>query len=202
MVTNKKPFYKKWWFILIAVICVIGIVSEVSDDENSEVKKEGTATKTPEVTEEVESKEITEKEVVKEEKTEEEEKKEVVEVVETVIDTSVFEYATNTEVTDAIDINQHVTVKVFVSEEADAGMAVMNVVNQSYDFIQQDDVKDAKTITIFVTQNDKKIVQYTVQKDKFEPNDSVPMSDLVLNASEIEFMSDEVKAFGEAMETW
>lgn len=184
MVTNKKPFYKKWWFILIVGVCVIGIVGGISEEEVTEtnipvVKKDVTTEK-----EEVE---------VVEEDTED---------VEPLIDTSVFEYATNTEVTDAIDINQHVTVQVFVSEEAEAGMSVLNVVKQSYDFIQQEDVKDAKTITIFVTQNDKKIVQYTVQKDKFVPNENVPMSDLVLKASEIEFMTDEVKAFGKTMESW
>ena len=188
MVTNKKPLYKKWWFILIVAIFVIGIIANISEDGTSEVKKEVTA---PVVKEDVEK----DKEVVVE-------KEEVVEEVEPSIDTSVFEYATNTEVTDAIDINQHVTVRVFVSEEAEAGMSVLNVVKQSYDFIQQEDVKDAKTITIFVTQNDQKIVQYTVQKDKFVPNESVPMSEVVLKASEIEFMTDEVKEFGKTMETW
>lgn len=183
MGTNKKPFYKKWWFILIVAVFVIGIVAGISE--------EVTETNVPVITKDV----TTEKEEVE---VVEEETKEV----EPSIDTSVFEYATNTEVTDAININQHITVQVHVSEEAEAGMSVLNVVKQSYDFILQEDVKDAKTITIFVTQNDKKIVQYTIQKDKFAPNDNVPMSDLVLKASEIEFMTDEVKTFGKTMESW
>lgn len=180
---TKNSFYKQWWFILIVVLFSLGVIGEILDDGDSEEIEEVAKIETPVV-----------KDVVK--------KRDPVEVVKPSIDTSVFEYATYTEVTDAIKTNQHVTVKVIVSEENKPGMAVQSVINQTFDFIQQEDVKDAKTITIFVTQNDKKIAQYTVQMDKFIPNETDPMSDLVLKASEIEMMSDEVKEFGAALGSW
>lgn len=121
---------------------------------------------------------------------------------ESTINTDVFAYATKTEVTDAIDINDHVTVFVYMSEELTPGLASQHVLNQTYDFIQQEDVKDAKTISINVKQGDTKIFQFTVDTTKFKTDDEIPMSDLVLEASEVEFMTDEVKEFGEIMEMW
>lgn len=121
---------------------------------------------------------------------------------ESTINTDVFAYATKTEVTDAIDINDHVTVFVYMSEELTPGLASQHVLNHTYDFIQQEDVKDAKTISINVKQGDTKIFQFTVDTTKFKTDDEIPMSDLVLEASKVEFMTDEVKEFGEIMEMW
>lgn len=64
----------------------------------------------------------------------------------------------------------------------------------------QEDVAGAETVTILVTQNEKKIVQYTVNKNESKPNETDAMSDLVLQASEVEMMSEEVKEFGTTME--
>lgn len=128
---------------------------------------------------------------------------EVVEdVTETTIDTSVFEFATKVDVTDALRTNQHVTVKLVISEDSKPGMQVQNIITQTFDFLQQDDIKDAKKITVLVLQNDIKVTQYTVQKDNFVPNETDPMIELVLQASEIEQMSDEVKQHGESLELW
>jgi hypothetical protein len=123
------------------------------------------------------------------------------EVTQPTIDTSVFEYATDIEVTDALSTNQHVTVKLTISEASKPGMQVQNIIKQTFDFLQQNDIKEAKTVTILVLQNEK-IAQYTVDKEKFVPNESESMVDLVLQASEIEHMSDEVKQHGEALELW
>ena len=118
------------------------------------------------------------------------------------IDTSVFEYAKDIKLTDAIDINNHVTIMVDMSEKTPPGLATQHVVLQSYDFIQQDDVKSAKTITIIVRQSEIKIAQYTVTSDRFIPNEDTPMSKVVIAASEIDFMTGEVKEFGKTMESW
>lgn len=79
-------------------------------------------------------------------------------------------------------------------------MATQHVVNQTYDFVQQADIKGAKTIGINIKQSEKKIAQFTVHMDKFVPNDDEPMYDAVIATSEMEFMTDEVKEFGETME--
>ncbi len=143
---------------------------------------------------------------VKEEKAEtteevtESEPEEVNEVEQPTINTDVFAYATKTEVTDAIDINDHVTVFVYMSEELTPGLASQHVLNQTYDFIQQEDVKDAKTISINVKQGDTKIFQFTVDTTKFKTDDEIPMSDLVLEASKVEFMTKEVEDAAESLE--
>ncbi|MEY9975707.1 hypothetical protein [Lysinibacillus sp. RC79] len=119
-----------------------------------------------------------------------------------IIDTSVFEYAQAVDVTDAIDLNNHVTLIISMSEAITPGLATQHVVNQMYDFVQQVDVKGAKTIGINVKQGANKIAQFTVYTDKFVPNDDEPMSDAVIAASEIEFMTDEVKNFGKTIGSW
>ena len=180
-------------FILFIIIGIVSFYSynktEVKNEEiNAEVnlKEEKDEFSATEQTTESEPDEVSE-ELTEEEST---------------INTDVFAYATKTEVTDAIDINDHVTVFVYMSEELTPGLASQHVLNQTYDFIQQEDVKDAKTISINVKQGDTKILMYTVEKDKFKTNDEIPMSDLVLEASKVEFMTDEVKEFGEIMEMW
>ena len=137
---------------------------------------------------------------VKKTETKNEEPKEEVKEEEPKIDTSVFEYAKKTEVTNAIDTEQHITVFVYMSEKTKEGLAAQHVLKQSYDFLQQEDIKEAKTVTIAVSQNDKKTFQFIVDKDKFVPNENEPMSDVVLKASKVETMSAEVKAFAEASE--
>ncbi|MEK3976029.1 hypothetical protein [Psychrobacillus sp. FSL K6-1267] len=186
-------------FILFVTFLIVGIVlSGCNNAEVAENEKKDTSV--------VETKESEEKvDTVEKEGTIDKEKVQATETeaaIEPDIDTSIFEYVTDVELTDAIDINQHLTVKLNISEEAQPGMAVQNILKQTFDFIQQDDLEEAKTITIIVSQNDKKITQYTVQKDKFFPNDNDPMSGLILDASEVEFMSDEVKAFGKDTGSW
>lgn len=118
------------------------------------------------------------------------------------IDTSVFQYAEKVEVTDAIEINEHVTIFVFMNEEVKPGLATQHVLNQSYDFLKQSDITGAKTVSIAIKQGDMKIAQFTVNKDDFTPNDSESMVSVVLSAGEMEFMIDEVKEYGKVMNLW
>lgn len=184
---DNKPLYKRWWFIALYVfIILIAIGSVIDDRESRDTKKIEISAPVKEV-----AKEKTKEETSKEEN-----------VIESSIDSSVFQYATDVEVTDALNINQHVTVKLIINKDSKPGMQVQNIITQTFDFLQQDDIKEAKTITIFVVQNDIKIAQYTVDKEKFIPNESESMVDLVLQASVIEQMNEEVKQHGESLELW
>lgn len=118
------------------------------------------------------------------------------------IDTSVYKYAEKVEVTDAIDITQHVTVFVDIPNENVPGQSVINVLSDTYDFLQQDDMSGAKTVTIAVRQNGIKIAQFTINKDKFVPDDDQPMAGQVVKAAEIETLSNEVREYGSVMELW
>ncbi|MGG3448611.1 hypothetical protein ABER98_01620 [Domibacillus aminovorans] len=118
------------------------------------------------------------------------------------ISTSVFKFAKGIEYTNAIDINKHVTVFLDMSEELAPGLAVQHVVKQTYDFLQQKDIEGAKTVTIVVNQWGQKIAMYTVQKDQFVPDAEKPMTDAVMEASKIEFMTPEVKEFGKNLGAW
>lgn len=189
----KKPFYKQWWFVLISIAIVTGIIVNMFNED--EMANNNTIAAEKETIDIAKSKEDTSKKEVETEVIE-------TDVVKPLIDTSIFEYASKVDVTNALDINNHVTSKVFIDEDANPGMAVQDIIKQTFDYIQQEDLKDAKTITILVTQNDKKIAQFTVQKDQFIPNENEPMIKIVLDASEIEHMSAEVKSFGETMELW
>lgn len=114
------------------------------------------------------------------------------------IDTSVYEYASNVDVTNARDINNHITLMIDMKTE-NRGMAFQHVLNQTYDFLQQPDIEGAETIGINVRVDDVKIGMFTAYPDKFIPNDNEPMSDAVLAASEIEMMTEDVEKFGETM---
>lgn len=118
------------------------------------------------------------------------------------IDTSVFKYAKNVEVTDARDITKHLTLKIDLSDDAQPGMGTLNILNQAYDFLQQEDIKGADTITIFVRVKDIKVSQFKINTSQFKPNDQESMANVVLKAAEIEHLSPEVKEFGQTMELW
>ena len=64
----KKPFYKKWWFIVIAVIVVLAAIGSIGEEETDKV--ETSAPVTEDATEKAETKEEP-KEEVKEEPKEE-----------------------------------------------------------------------------------------------------------------------------------
>ncbi|MDV6377719.1 hypothetical protein ORD22_05500 [Sporosarcina sp. GW1-11] len=117
------------------------------------------------------------------------------------IDTSVYEYVSNIDVTDARDINNHITLMIDMKTE-NQGLAFQHVLNQTYDFLQQTDIKDAKTIGINVCVKGNKVGMFTVYPERFQPNDNEPMADVVLVASEVEMVNSEVEEFGRLMELW
>ncbi len=196
---NLKKMKSKLLSIVPIVVFSMALFGCAEGSEPKEEKKTDTNTEEVKTNDSGKSSEQTKENT---EEPNEEKKEQVNEVEQPTINTDVFAYATKTEVTDAIDINDHVTVFVYMSEELTPGLASQHVLNQTYDFIQQEDVKDAKTISINVKQGDTKIFQFTVDTTKFKTDDEIPMSDLVLEASEVEFMTDEVKEFGEIMEMW
>lgn len=114
------------------------------------------------------------------------------------IDTSMYK-AKDVELTDAVDTNQHITLKVKASDQVKPGLAFQNAATDTYDFLLQDNVKQAKTVTVLVQQQGKKIAQYTVDTSKFIRNDEEPMGQVVLDASEVEMMSQEVEEYTQVM---
>ncbi|MHC1683702.1 MAG: hypothetical protein AB6733_12210 [Clostridiaceae bacterium] len=122
-------------------------------------------------------------------------KSEVAKTEKNIIKTDAFVYAKKVDITEAIDITKHVTATVFMSDELTPGLAVQHVLNQSYNFLQQAELKGADTVTIGVMKGDIRVFQYTVTMKKFVPNDSVKMSDVVLTASKVEKMTPQVEEF-------
>ncbi|MTV47889.1 hypothetical protein GJ688_02685 [Heliobacillus mobilis] len=111
------------------------------------------------------------------------------------IKTGVFAYAKKVDITDARDITKHVTATVFMSDELTPALATQHVLTQSYDFLQQDDLKGANTVTIGVMKGDIRVFQYTVDMKKFVPKDSEPMANVVLKASKVEKMFPQVEEY-------
>lgn len=185
--------YFKWAIGLFVALIIVAQFSPEQVEEATKEKKvpeetKATPTKTPSTAKTEKS------EIVSKDKTKESD--------ESGIDTNVFEYAEKVEVTNAIELNDHVTIFVFMNEEVKPGLAVQHVVNQTYDFIQQKDMTNAKTISVNVKQGDLKTAMFTVHTEKFVPDDDEPMSDAVMKASDFEFMNGEVKEYGEIMGTW
>ncbi|MER2060198.1 MAG: hypothetical protein ABTA16_15365 [Niallia sp.] len=135
-----------------------------------------------------------------EDKLEETETKEVKD--DSKIDTSIFDLAKEINVTDARDITQHISLQIILKDAVKQGNGVQGVLTQAYDFLQQEDIAGANTITIFVNSGQLKIFQITIDTSKFKTDDEISMIKLVLDASEIEKMTDEVKSYGEALELW
>ncbi|MBS4194092.1 hypothetical protein [Lederbergia citri] len=136
--------------------------------------------------------------------TEEKPQKETVETDDSVegqeIDTSMYEYAKNVDVTDAIDVNEHITLIIEMNDSLQPGLAFQHATNQTYDFLEQDAIKGAKTVGINIILNGNKIAMYTVNVADFKTNDDEPMAQLVLDASTIEMLSPEVKEYAEIMD--
>ncbi|UYL94150.1 hypothetical protein PK52_gp20 [Geobacillus phage vB_GthS_PK5.2] len=184
--------------------------SKQDEPEQEKIKKDEPKQKEEERSAKEDVKQKTEPAVVqpKEEKKEEksEPKKEEVKKEKPVkkegnkIDTSVFEYAKKVEVTDARDITKHINLVVHMSEELTPGLATRHVFYQTYDFLQQNDIKGADTVTVGVMQGDIRVAQITVDVKKFQPDDQIIQS--VLKAATIDKMRPEVKEFGKVMNLW
>jgi hypothetical protein len=175
-------------------VLALGLLVGCSDSESTKEKEEKVKVENTETEEVVDADETT-TEVV-----EEEFEEEVVE--ETTIDTSVFAYAKDVEITDARDITKHITLVVHMSEDTKSGMAAQHVLSQAYDFLQQKDIEGAETITIGVMQADTRILQLTTDVKEFVPIDSESMAKCVLKASTIDKMNPEVEEYGKVMGLW
>ncbi|SDX96299.1 hypothetical protein [Thermoactinomyces sp. DSM 45892] len=135
-----------------------------------------------------------------EEKKVEEKKKESSSIDSSTLMLGEMGFVEDIKVTDARKITQHINVDIFLFNKAHAGHAVQFILNQYYEFLQQKDIKGAKTVTIGIMQNDTRIFQITTQVKKFKPEEYFIPS--ILKASKIEKMSDEVREFGRVMEKW
>ncbi|MEB1809039.1 MAG: hypothetical protein LPK26_17415 [Bacillaceae bacterium] len=116
-----------------------------------------------------------------------------------IIDTSMYQYTQEIEVTNAIDITGHVTLIIQMSELA-SGVAFQHVLNHTYEFLQQESIKDAKTIGINVILDGKKIAMFTVNTEDFVEDDNVSMAQLVLDASVVELASQEIEDYAEVFD--
>ncbi|WP_064199904.1 hypothetical protein [Brevibacillus brevis] len=129
-----------------------------------------------------------------------EEKATEVKSEESKISTEVFVYAKSVDINDSRELTQHIDVVVHMHEELTDGLATQHVLTQTYDFLQQEDIKGAKTVTIGVEQGDNRVSQFTVDVAKFKAGEHLIKS--ILDASTIDKMSDEVKEHGKIMELW
>lgn len=116
------------------------------------------------------------------------------------IDTSVFAYADSVDVTDSRDTTKHVDVVVHMSEELTPALATQHVFKQAYDFLQQADIKGAKTVTIGVMVGDFRVAQITVDTAKFKAGEDYIKS--VIQASKIDKMTPEVESYGKETQKW
>lgn len=116
------------------------------------------------------------------------------------VDTSVFEYARSVEVIDARELNRHLTLIVRMSADLTQGLAANHVLTQTYEFIQQEDVVGADTITIGVMSGDTRVFQFTVKVADFVADHDAGMRDQVLAASNVDKISLDVQEFAEAFE--
>lgn len=116
------------------------------------------------------------------------------------IDTSMYEYSPNVEVTDAIDINNHITLMIDMNDNLEAGLAFMHATNQTLDFIEQNNMENVETIGVNVRLNEIKIAMFTVHPNEIENNENESMANIVLNASDVEMISPEVEDFANNME--
>src|SRR5690625_5276787 len=111
-----------------------------------------------------------------------------------------YEYAENIDVTDALEINDHITLMIDMPESNAMGLAFQHAASQTYDFLKQESAKEAKTIGINVRQDGAKIAMFTVYPDEFEEGPEAPMAQVVLEAAIVEMALPEVEEYAETME--
>jgi hypothetical protein len=121
-------------------------------------------------------------------------------IVDAEIDTSVFAFAQSVDITDARDTNKHIDLVVNMSEEITPALATQHVFLQTYNFLQQKDIKGADTITIGVMNGKFRVTQITVDCKKFVAGENLLTS--VMAASKIDKMDDVVVQFGKETGFW
>ncbi|MGE7927449.1 hypothetical protein [Lysinibacillus xylanilyticus] len=142
----------------------------------------------------------------KEDTTEPSEKEVTVEVTKqatNVVDTSFFTYANSVEVIDNRTTQNNLLVWIDYSADSEPGMSTLNTLNQAFEFLQQPDVIKTGTVTLAIRVDDIKVAQFSVKPANVDfSNKEVGMADLVVNGSEIEYLNEGVKTFGQTMELW
>lgn len=119
---------------------------------------------------------------------------------ESAIDTSMYQCAENVEVTDALELNDHITLMIDMPESNQQGTAFQHVLNQSYDFLAQNSAKKTKTVGVNIRQGGQKIAMFTIHPEKFVEKDDEPMAQLVLDASIVDIVLPEVEQYADSMD--
>lgn len=171
---------RKYLSILFLVL-VLGLAACDNENVEKEVEKEKTE----------ERQEATEEKNTENEDDEQE---------TTNIDTSMYEYSTEVEVTDAIEVNDYVSLIIRMNDSLEPGLAFQHATNQTYDFLQQESIDGAEKVGINIILNDQKIAMYEITLDEFETNDEESMAQLVLDASVMNMIVPEVEEYAEVME--
>lgn len=119
------------------------------------------------------------------------------------VDTSFFKFAESVEVIDNRDTQNNLLVWIDYSADSEPGMSTLNTLNQAFDFLQQTDVINTGTVTLAIRVDDVKVAQFNTNPGNIDfKNGEVGMADLVVNGSDIEYLNEGVKAFGQVMELW
>ncbi|MEA0565559.1 hypothetical protein [Lysinibacillus irui] len=119
------------------------------------------------------------------------------------VDTSFFKFAKSVEVIDNRATSNNLLVWIDYSADSEPGMSTLNTLNQAFDFLQQADVINTGTVTLAIRVDDVKVAQFNTKPSNIDfKNGEVGMADLVVNGSDIEYLNEGVKAFGQVMELW
>ncbi|KNE22467.1 MULTISPECIES: hypothetical protein [Virgibacillus] len=179
---------KRTLLLLLIGLLTFALVACSGDDEEKESK----------ANDEPAQEEKAKEEPAEKEEVEEPEQKEEPQEEENEIDTSMYN-AENVDVTDALEANKHITIMIDVNAELAPGMAFQNILNETYDFLAQDIVKEADTVGINIIQDGAKIAMFTAKPKEFKADDNIPMAELVLKVSEVEMTSPEVEEYANTM---
>lgn len=120
-----------------------------------------------------------------------------------VVDTSFFTFAKSVEVIDNRTTQNNLLVWIDYSADADPGMSTLNTLKQAFDFLQLPDVIKTGTVTLAIRVGDIKVAQFNVNPANVDfNNNELGMAVLVVNGSDIEYLNEGVKTFGQSMELW
>lgn len=196
---NKKLFFGSLAFVILGTVGLSGVFDSPTSADQSAVLDKGNVKETESKIEGNDSS-TTSSEAMSEDESIEQSDEELDTSDKSNIDVSAFGFAENVEVTDARDITQHINLVVNLKSDVKPGAATQHVLIQTYEFLQQKDIKGANTITIGVMVGDIRVSQFTINVKKFKAGEQLIPS--VLSAGQIDKMSTEVKEYGELMDLW
>lgn len=120
-----------------------------------------------------------------------------------IVDTSFLKFAKSVEVIDNRATQNNLLVWIDYSTDVEPGMSTLNTLNQAFDFLQQTDVINTDTVTLAIRVDDIKVAQFNTKPGSIDfKNSELGMADLVVKGSEIEYLNESVKAFGQIMDLW